>query len=134
MTNTEKKTRTITLTNRAPIQIVEDEWPVIAQGTCSWKHPDCANGWSIEVRVRKGRNDYIIHANYSLDIKDREDKCQRVRVGHVITDHEATKDLWKIMLEVGEELRSRIKNERLKKYVTFAFDQCFASLKPLKMG
>jgi hypothetical protein len=31
--STEKKTRTITLTDRPPVKIVEDDWPVVAIGS-----------------------------------------------------------------------------------------------------
>jgi hypothetical protein len=127
----EPKMRTITLTNRAPIQIDETEWPVIAQGTCGWEHPGFCAGWNIEFRVRHGKWKTIIHANYASWEEDREDNDQKVRVGRVITNHEAASDLWKHMLEVGEELRSRIAAERLKKHVVYALDECFANLKPL---
>ena len=127
----EPKRRTITLTNRAPIQIVEDEWPVIAEGRSGYDHP-CGDGlgWLVEFRVRKGVYNYIIHASYEYSTEPAEED-QRVRVGRVLRPIEAANDLWKHMVEVGEELRIRIENEKLKKYVTYALDHCFASLKPL---
>jgi hypothetical protein len=127
----EPKRRTITLTNRAPIQIVEDEWPIIAEGQSGWDHP-CGEGlgWLAQLRVRKGQYRYIIHGNYDYSTENSEDD-QRVRVGRVISDSDAARDLWKHMLEVGEEMRSRVENEKLRVYVTYALDNCFASLKPL---
>ena len=32
-TSTERKQRTITMTNRSPVKIYDDEWPVIAEGS-----------------------------------------------------------------------------------------------------
>jgi len=127
-----KKMRTITLTNRAPIQVDEAEWPVIAQGTCGWEHPGFCAGWNIEFRVRcRSRwRRFIIHANYACWEEDHEDNDQKVRVGRIITSLEAQNDLWKHMLEVGEELRSRIAAEHLKQHVVYALDECFANLKP----
>lgn len=124
----ESKTRTITLTNRAPIMIKEDEWPVIAQGMNSYDH-DSGTGWSIEIRVRKGKWDYLIHANYYLD-NGREEDWARARVGRLISHHEAAAHLWKHMAEVGDELRERIEIDRMKKQVVYAMDNCFADLKP----
>jgi hypothetical protein len=132
----EPKRRTITLTNRAPIRIIEDKWPVIAQGL---EGDDCQApwGWEIAVRVRhetgKGYTRYIIHANYETHDETRE-FClisnQRIRVGRIIDCYEAAKNLWKHILEVGEELRVRINNEKLRRHVTNAVDKCFASLTP----
>jgi hypothetical protein len=124
----EKKTRTITLTNRAPVQINEDDWPVIAQGVESWEHPGCNDGHHIEIRVRKNKHwQYIVHANYRFIIEDNEDLFQQVRVGRmqqVIEDHV----LWKMISDVGQEMLDRINNEKMKKYAQHAIDQCFANL------
>ena len=129
----EKKTRIITLTNRAPIEINEDEWPAIAHGTVSWDHPGSdIDGWSVDFRVRKGPYyRVIIHGNYRYAREDDEDFCQTVRVGRVISAQESAHDLWKHIREVGEEMRSRIDNEKMKRHVTHALDACFASLKPM---
>ena len=129
-----QKRRTITLTHRAPISIVEDDWPIAAQGTCGEEHvtgPD--EGWSISIRVRwekKGQRRCVIHARYHSNMGDDERHWQTARVGHLLDAHHAARDLWKEIFAVGEELRARIGHEGIRKYVTYAVDNCFADLKP----
>lgn len=130
------KTRTITLTNRAPLKIVEDEWPVIAQGVCS-SEPETCEDWVIEIRVRhqlwtdtafgKIGGQYLIHANYNYSF-DPMEQYQRIRVGRLLTAHHAAENLWKEIFAVGEELRGRIFNKALREQVTHAVDACFADL------
>jgi hypothetical protein len=135
------KRRTITLTNRAPIKIIEDDWPVIAQGACGQDHPPYG-GWGIEIRVRRQKSAFgsaIIHAKYELeDPQDQENGGQTVRVGRILRCSDEDENLWnkKLWLEiaaVGEELRSRIAIEGMRKYVTYALDDCFAQLPPTEM-
>jgi hypothetical protein len=47
------KTRTITLTGRRPVKIVEDEWPVIAVGKDHGGQIECQADRSWVVRVRQ---------------------------------------------------------------------------------
>ena len=113
----EAKRRTITLTNRAPIKIIEEEWPVIGLGVHEWEHPAGADhgSFSIVMRVRQekslfaARPTYIIHANYDEYDEDPQGG-QRVRVGRRVDDG--------------------ITNDYCRKLVVYALDACFASLPP----
>jgi hypothetical protein len=133
---TANRRRTITLTNRPPIRILEDAWPVIAQGMCGSDDapgaPYSKSKWSIEIRVRKdkvGRT--IIHANYNFDDPQHPpEKSQLVRVGRYLP---IGADLTPNILAVGEELRERIDNQNMRKFVTSAVDACFARLPPVEV-
>lgn len=140
----EKKHRTITLTNRAPVRIVEDEWETVAEGKYYEEGQSGPEDFVlVEIRVRRhkpqpllidGRQyptqgkGSIVHAKYELNIEDRE--WQRVRVGRLLTPHEGAWNLWKHIAEVGDELRARIRSDHCRKHVTHAVDECFASLAP----
>jgi hypothetical protein len=131
--------RTITITGRAPVTIVEDEWPVIAEsGWGSSEHEQCPWGWSIKMKVRQHvdaqkrhwQTSTIIHAVYDTHDESHEDldHNQTVRVGRLLTSNEAASDFWKHIQEVGEELRERILFDHLKKYVTLVVDGILAKL------
>lgn len=131
----EKKYRTITLTNRAPLKIVEEEWPIIAKGECGTDDSyGCPWGWTMEMRVRRDKyGRVIIHAKYYCydeNVETFTDDNQMVRVGRYLSAHEAEKSLWQVILEVGEEMRSRIGIEKLKRHVVYVTDAVFASLDP----
>jgi hypothetical protein len=129
----EPKHRTITLTNRAPISIIEADWPVTAEGTCGYDVPDAPFGWTINIRVRHERGSLgrtIIHAKYVYwdDDADHGDENQIVRVGRVLSQSDALNHLWQDILQVGDELRIRIANAKLAANVIYAVDACFAAL------
>ena len=150
----EKKHRTITLTNARPIKIVEDQWPVIAQGIVCYKVDGAPYEWEIAIRLRKQKtalNDFwhIIHANYDIIDDDIQPDCdsdknnQRVRVGHKFHTHfthqsalvgsDGGKDLVTAIVEIGEELKERILKKEMHVYITHAVDRCCASLPPVEV-
>lgn len=134
------KERTITLTNRPPMKIVEDEWPIISQGVACYKVSGAPYEWEIAIRVRGRKTEYgkpswyIVHASYSTwddDVQPDDDSDkdnQRVRVGHYFFQRHDSNDLTKHIVEVGEELKARILNKNMLVYVVFAVDRCFANL------
>lgn len=122
-----EKRRTITLTNRSPVTIVEDEWPVIAEGGYRDDHPSGCEQLSVEFRVRRNRHkQHLIHGKFSYYLEDVESETHRVGRLLYIPDN----DVDKALLEVGNEMRERVSDGPLRRYVTLALDACFAKLGP----
>jgi hypothetical protein len=84
----EAKMRTITLTDRAPVRIREDEWPEIARGDFSdGNHLD--EYWKIYIRVRKHQDGrVIVYGTY--DASTSFDRDQHHRVGVVVGPADAS--------------------------------------------
>jgi hypothetical protein len=122
----EKKRRTISLTNRRPVQIIEQDWPIVAEGTCAENSEDAAARWEINVRVRMNRfGQHIVYAKYVYENDIWEQCNQIVRVGRLVLVRE---DEEAALLAIADEMRARIDDEYHKGRVVFAFDACFASL------
>jgi len=125
----QKKRRTITLTNRAPIEIVEDEWPVIAEGACGCPDNGQPWGWDISIHVRRSKYArVVVYGSFRSWDESDDDNDQRIRVGRLLTYSPDESVVWQAVLDVGEDLRSRIAHEPLRKHVVYATDACFAKL------
>jgi hypothetical protein len=150
----ELKKRIITLTNRAPIAIIEEHWPFIAEGvsydlsTSEYgeygvvvkfkvrRHVDINKPTFFGSRNRYYSTCYIIHAKFwndhpAYDPAEQSDPI--VRVGRTLTGPQAMSDLWKHMCEVADELRERIGNKDMHRHITRALDDAFAKLQPQDM-
>lgn len=127
-----EKRRTITLTNRAPISIIEEEWPVVAQGTCG-EDGSPFQDWDITIRVRvhkKRGGRTLIHANYKYQC-DADEVWYQARVGRLMDPGtKSDAEVWEAILEVGNELRERIEPEGMRRHIIHALDACFAQLPP----
>lgn len=107
---TEAKRRTITLTDRAPVRILETDWPVIAHGSYAWhdnQHRSQANRTKdINIRVRQhddGRA--IVYGVYDYSTSWQGASGLEVKAG-VMCAFGA--DLAGAVREVGEQLIGRL--------------------------
>ena len=109
------KFRTITLTDRAPVRIKEDEWPVLAQG--SWT--DGAANLSLRVRQHDdGRA--ILYGLYEDPTWD-----QAYKVGRLLADGA---DLAAGIKNVADDLIERVGREQARRHIREAVDECIADL------
>jgi hypothetical protein len=126
-----EKYRTITLTNRAPVRIVEEDWPIIAEGHCGSETSEC----NIEVRVRRhcdGRAIVYGRFSYDYDFGDIPiSSLTRIkgRVGHLSS---ADADLAAGLRIVGDYLRERMADADMHKFITKTIDDCVAHLPPIE--
>jgi hypothetical protein len=131
----EPKSLTIKLTNRCPIKIVEDQWPVIANGG----EGDEESTWGVYLRVLQNGNRLIVYGVYSFDYRGDYGDTIRHHAGRfldwgdiktrdgVILNHDF-KELREAIVAVADDLRQRIAYSDHKRGVMFATDACFASL------
>lgn len=126
------KKRIITLTNRAPIRIVDEDWPVIAYGEWTTGEPSRSRPYAIiQIRVRRhASGSALVHATCRIEDPDDGGRCEAVRVGRLLSDDEAIASLSEHILGVGEELQKRIDDESVRTRVVHAVDCCFASFQP----
>jgi len=88
MTTTTPKTRTITLTDRAPVRILDDDWGVIASAK-DWdgQHEAQANRtWAIRVREHVTDGRVIVHGAYTSAWQNERDS----KAGELLEGREPT--------------------------------------------
>ncbi|MDD4888738.1 MAG: hypothetical protein PHU85_02315 [Phycisphaerae bacterium] len=122
--------RTITLTNRAPVTIDEDNWPTIAEATDS-EHDgevECQatrkSKWSVRVRKHSdGRA--IVYATYSYDTNWRNARCYSAKRGILVA---SGGDLVAAIREVCDDIAyAECDEEDAERWPTLAAE-CIANL------
>lgn len=107
MTTTDTpKTRTITMTDRRPVKIREDEWPVEAEASFS-DHDNqyrfqANRTWDGWLKVRKhadGRR--LVYAGYDFHTQYQHERDARVRAGVLLDASATTEDVVRAIHEVN---------------------------------
>lgn len=127
---TETKTRTITLTGRAPVKLHEDQWPVIA--TSDYKDWDnqyesqANRTWKINFRVRRhadGRA--VVYAVYDYYTQWQGEAGEAHKVGQLL---DADGDLPAAITWTADELLERVADENRHRHIRNAANECIADL------
>ena len=124
------KTRTITLTGRPPVRIVENDWPVIAAAMAKeWDnaHEFQANRTtSASIRVRQNRDGrtlvYAIY-DYSTNFQGAADRS--AKAGELLPSGESAADC---IIRVAEEMDSAIGDDHFGVTFSLLARECIADL------
>lgn len=127
----QSKTLTIVLTDRAPVRISDDNWPLIARGSHEWhdgQHRSQANRTkSIYVHVRQhadGRK--IVYARYSYTSAYQGEPNSRHQTGELLA---ADAGVIEAIQRVATDLESRAGNDR-DPDIRACMNDCIADLPP----
>lgn len=105
-TTTNRKQRTITLTDRRPVKIYEDEWPVIAHG--QYRDHDnqyefqANRKWKCDIRVRQhadGRT--LVYGVYDYDTEVQNERGFTARAGLLLDGARPTARIPEAIRTVG---------------------------------
>lgn len=126
----EPKYRTITLTDRSPVKIREDQWPVIAHGSYEQfdnQHRFQANRITdIDIRVRVHQDGRaIVYGIYDYTSRFQNEVSLVVKTGRLC---EIGADLPAAILAVGQELIDRLEDRADSATVRDVVAECIAEL------
>lgn len=126
----EPKYRTITLTNRPPVRIREDQWPLIAHGSSCYFagefEAQADRKWQADIRVRQhsdGR--VIVYGTYDYTTQWQGEKGESHRVGSLLGP---STDLPIAINDAAAELMERVSDDDMPRHIREAADDCIADL------
>lgn len=132
MTDDSPKTRTITLTDRPPVRIKENEWPVLAHG--HWSDHDnqyefqANRKWRVNIRVRQhvdGRA--IVYGTYDYDTHFHGERGEAHKVGALL---DAGADLPASIKVVADQLSERVSADDMHSHIRDAANEAISELPP----
>jgi len=129
-TTSEPKQRTITLTDRPPVRIREDQWPVIAHGNYKdWDNQyefQANRTWKIDIRVRRHQDGRaIVYGVYDYDTQFQGEKGEAHKVGALLAPDG---DLPAAIKEAAEQMIERVGDDDMHRHIRDAANECIADL------
>ncbi len=103
---TAPKTRTITLTDRAPVKIREEDWPLIASAKDWDNQHECQANRRWDLRVRQNRKDgrTLVYGTYDTQWQNERDAA----AGELLTppsDAVISEDAWYVWDEIAAAIK-----------------------------